>query len=86
MELRRQANLAMVVYVIDRLPGYLFTDEDWKWLDVCSQYATGELTNASVFAAFRKAEEEHGDKCHVDPFELLIDAEICDCHLNPLGD
>ena len=37
-----------------------------------------EPTNQSVLAATKKAFQIHEYAFHIDPFELLIDANICD--------
>jgi hypothetical protein len=66
-------------YVLDRLPGnYRISRDDIKWLDVCGAYLEGEPTNQSVLAATKKAFQIHEYAFHIDPFELLIDANICD--------
>ena len=71
-------------YVCGRLPeDYMITDRDLKWLDECNSFLKVEATNESVTAAT-------GDALicnpggHIDPFELLIDANICDRRCEPL--
>ena len=65
--------------MLDRLPdGYRISRDDIKWLDVCGDYLEGEPTNQSVLAATKKAFQIHEYAFHIDPFELLIDANICD--------
>ena len=73
----------LAIYVIERLPEqYLLTDGDLRWLDFCNDHLVGEPTNESVLAATKKAADLHGVKLHIDPFELLIDADICDSNLD----
>jgi len=75
----------LAIYVLDRLPNdYLITENDLKWLDVCSDYLTDKPTNETVLTATKKAVEVHEFDFHVDPFELLIDAKICDIQCNPI--
>jgi hypothetical protein len=79
----RDSDLAC--YVLDRLPyGYRLSRDDIKWLDVCGDYLDGEPTNQSVLAATKKAFQIHEYAFHIDPFELLFDANICDtkCDVN----
>jgi hypothetical protein len=45
-----------------------------------------QLTHASIVDAVQRAYDENRIKYHIDPFELLIDAGICDTRLNPLAD
>ena len=70
------------LYVAERLPvDYLLNGNDLRWLDFCNDNLEGEPTNASVLDATKKAFELHGCTLHIDPFELLIDADICDAKL-----
>jgi hypothetical protein len=79
------SSAALAVYVVVRLPDeYVITERDIKWLDVCGDYLDGEPTNESVLAATKKAFEIHQHAFHIDPFELLIDAKICDTKCEPL--
>ena len=72
-------------YVHARLPeGYRYFIKDDGWLDVCGQFLEGEPTNESVLTATKKAVEQHGCSIHIDPYELIIDAGICDPKLNLL--
>jgi hypothetical protein len=76
---RDDSNSDLALYVLDRLPdGYRLSRDDIKWLDVCGDYLEGEPTNQSVLAATKKAFQIHEYAFHIDPFELLIDANICD--------
>jgi len=72
-------------YVLSRLPpDYLKTPDDIAWLGVCSTFHEGDLTNAAVVEATKKATDKYGLQFHCDPIELLIDAKICDTKCNPL--
>jgi hypothetical protein len=76
---RDDGNSDLACYVLDRLPAsYRISRDDIKWLDVCGDYLDGEPTNQSVLAATKKAFQIHEYAFHIDPFELLIDANICD--------
>lgn len=71
-------------YVCTRLPeDYMITDRDLKWLDECNSFLKGEPTNESVTAATEDALICNPGG-HIDPFELLIDAKICDRRCEPL--
>lgn len=72
------------LYVRDRLPdGYLLFPKDRKWLDLCDQFLGDELTNETVVKATEAACQAFKG-AHIDPFEMLIDAEICDTKCRPL--
>ena len=74
-----------VRYVSERLPeDYLITDMDAEWLDRCAECLEGGLTHANMIEATKRAVAKHGKDAHIDPFDLLIDAEICDARLDPL--
>jgi hypothetical protein len=60
----------------------MVNDRDLRWLDECDGYVNGPLTNESVTAA-TKAALVANPRRHVDPFELLIDANICDRMCEP---
>ena len=76
---RDDGNSDLALYALDRLPaGYRISRDDIKWLDVCGDYLEGEPMNQSVLAATKKAFQIHEYAFHIDPFELLIDANICD--------
>ena len=76
---RDDGTCELALYVLDRLPeNYRLSRDDIKWLDVCGDYLEGEPTNQSVLAATKKAFQIHEYAFHIDPFELLIDANICD--------
>jgi hypothetical protein len=73
----------LAAYVVGRLPeDYLITPTDVAWLEECSNFLQGGLTPANVLQAVKDAVEQHGDTMHVDPYELLVDAGICDADLN----
>jgi hypothetical protein len=70
-------------YVLPRLPkNYLLTDDDLPWLDECDGYLTVPPTNESLTAATKQAVAADPTG-HIDPFELLIDANICDSNCEP---
>ena len=72
-------------YVLSRLPpNYMTTPNDIAWLGVCSTFHEGDVANAAVVEATKKAVDKFGLRYHCDPFELLIDAKICDTRCNPL--
>jgi hypothetical protein len=62
----------------------MVNDRDLRWLDECDGYVKGRLTNESVTGA-TKAALAANPMGHIDPFELLIDAGICDRMCEPLG-
>ena len=73
----------LAAYVIGRLPAdYMIGPNDLDWLDLCSSYLKGPPTNASVSQATQEALHAHPG-FHFDPFELLIDAGICEPHWEP---
>jgi hypothetical protein len=77
-------NSKLAHYVRERLPeGYMVNDRDLRWLDVCDGFVTGSLSNESVTDSVKAAFAAH-PKGHIDPFELLIDAKICDTNCQPL--
>lgn len=77
-------NLSLAEYVMDRLPeNYLLTPQDIKWLETCSEFLNGPPTKRSVTEAIKAAVEAH-PRGHIDPFELLIDTNICDTACEPL--
>jgi hypothetical protein len=79
--------LELAEYVLKRLPkSYLLTQMDREWLQLCSLHLKGQLTHANIVDAVRRAYDGNKIKYHIDPFELLIDARICDTKLNPLAD
>jgi hypothetical protein len=61
----------------------MINDDDLKWLDQCDAFVKGELTHSAMVNA-TKACLEANPKGHIDPFELLIDADICDTKCQPL--
>jgi hypothetical protein len=78
-------NSRLAHYVRERLPGdYMVNDRDLRWLDECDAFLKGPLTNESVTTA-TKAAFAANPKGRIDPFELLIDAAICDRMCEPLG-
>jgi hypothetical protein len=71
-------------YVRERLPeNYLLEPSDLLWLDVCDSFLKGPITNESVVNATKAALEVRVGS-HQDPFELLVDAQICDSNCQPL--
>jgi len=77
---------SLAEYVLERLPeGYLLTPNDIRWLDECSEFLKSQPTNQSVTDA-TKAALEANPRGHIDPFELLIDTNICDRSCEPLPD
>jgi hypothetical protein len=78
-------NSELAHYVRERLPAdYMVNDRDLRWLDECDAFLKGGLTNASVTLA-TKAALAANPRGHIDPFELLIDAGICDRRCEPLS-
>lgn len=76
-------NSRLAFYVQGRLPDdYLVLDHDLNWLDLCDAFVQGELTNESIVKATKAALEVLPDG-HIDPFELLIDADICGTNCQP---
>lgn len=70
--------------VLARLPAdYMLNDRDLRLRNVCDGLLDGEPTNESAVAATEAALKAHPDG-HIDPFELLIDAEICDTMCRPM--
>lgn len=77
-------NSRLAHYVVERLPAdYMVTLRDLRWLDECDGFVDGALTNVSATAAI-KAAYVANPTGHIDPFELLIDAGICDRMCEPL--
>jgi hypothetical protein len=75
----------LAAYVVGSLPeGYLITANDIAWLEECATFLQGPLTAMSVLQAVKDAVARHGLSMHIDPYELLIDAGICDATLNLL--
>jgi hypothetical protein len=78
-------NSKLAHFVRSRLPeDYLLTEADLRWLDECDRSLREPPTNASVTAA-TKAALTANPKGHIDPFELLIDANICDKKCEPIN-
>ena len=74
----------LALYVCDRLPDdYDIYPEDLIWLDECDRFVEESLTNHSITEA-TKAALKANPRGHVDPFELLIDARICDTRCEPM--
>lgn len=72
-------------YVQDRLPkGYLLLETDLRWLDLCDGFLEDDLSNDAIVKATEAACEVYKG-AHIDPFELLIDADICDTRCRPRG-
>ena len=77
-------NSKLAHYVRERLPDdYLINTSDLRWLDECDGFLTEPPTNESVTDA-TKAAFKANSKGHIDPFELLIDARICDRSCEPI--
>lgn len=75
---------SLAEYVLDRLPeGYILLPADIAWLEVCDEFLNGPPTKQSVTDA-TKAALEANPRGHIDPFELLIDTNICDRQCEPL--
>ncbi|HVA46576.1 MAG TPA: hypothetical protein VNH11_09400 [Pirellulales bacterium] len=78
-------NSKLAYYVRERLPqDYMINVRDLNWLDECDQFLVEEPTNESVTEA-TKAAFAANPGGHVDPFELLIDANICDRKCDPIA-
>jgi hypothetical protein len=74
----------LAYYVRQRLPrDYMINARDLSWLDECDQFLDEEPTNESVTKATMAALAAN-PKGHIDPFELLIDANICDRKCDPI--
>ena len=72
-------------HVLARLPkDYSKTTDDVAWLGVCSTFHEADFNNVAVAEAVKAAVQKYGIKFHCDPFELFIDAKICDTDCNPL--
>ena len=56
---------------------------DQEWLDLCDSCLKEAPTNKTVLAA-TEAALEMDPTAHDDPFELLIEAGICDTKCQPL--
>jgi len=76
-------NSKLAYFVRQRLPNdYLITGNDLRWLDECDGFLKGPPTKESVTVATKVALEAN-PQGHIDPFELLIDADICDSKCEP---
>jgi hypothetical protein len=78
-KLMSQSKLGQII--ISRLPhSYLLFDHDYKWIDIAATYWDGKEDNKSIVDAFKEANEKTNKNCEysIDPFELLVDADICD--------
>ena len=72
-------------FVWDRLPDdMIVTDRDLDWLVLCGSFLGEVTTNESVLTATKAALRKH-PLSHVDPFELLIEAGICDVDCRPIS-
>lgn len=59
---------------------YLIGLSDMRMIDHASKFWNGFRKNAAIVDAFKMAVK---DGCeNIDPYELLIDADICDTRLN----
>lgn len=71
-------NSPLALYVLKKLPrDYLITHADLAWLDACNRFLSDEAAPEQVLEAVKKACKDPSITQHIDPFELLIDAEIC---------
>ena len=77
-------NSKLAHFVLHRLPrDYVINDKDLRWLDQCEGFLRGPLSHETVTAA-TKAALAADPRGHIDPFELLIDAGICDKGCEPV--
>lgn len=80
---KQPGNSILGRYVRQRLPkDFLLTLTDLEWLDVCDRFLSGDASNESIVSATYAAADIH-PSFHLDPFELLIEASICDVECNP---
>lgn len=72
-------------YIEQRLPpNYMSTAADAAWLGICFFHFRGPKVDAtSITCAVNRAIEQYGDTFAKDPYELLLDAGICDEHGYP---
>ena len=76
-------NSMLAHFVRQRLPeNYMINEADLRWLDFCDDFLRSPPTNESVTKATREAFAANL-RGHIDPFELLIDADICDTKCDP---
>jgi hypothetical protein len=77
-------NSKLAHFVRERLPEqYMINESDLKWLDECDGFLKEPPTNETVTEATKMAFKAN-PKGHIDPFELLIDAKICNRSCDPL--
>ncbi len=71
-------NSPLALYVLKKLPrDYLITPADLAWLDACDRFLCDEASPESVLEAVKMACKDPSITQHIDPYELLIDAQIC---------
>lgn len=82
----KHGHSTLAQYVLARLPTeFALNDSDLQWLDECDALLKGEPTNASITFATKHAVAANPTG-HIDPFESLIDAGICDRKCEPIAD
>ena len=87
----------VVDYIMSRLskecPDYLISMTDFEWMgEINKVHGKRKITNGSLVDAVDQAlpdEDDYAEKMKkfpalCDPYELLIDAGICDSKLTPL--
>jgi hypothetical protein len=75
-------NSALGGYIARKLDNnYILCSDDKEWLDTVDKFWNKKYDNKSVLQAFKKAFDKHGDSIHIDPFELCIDAGVCNSFL-----
>lgn len=80
----RSTKSRLARYVLGRLPhGFMVVSDDVRWLNFCDQFLTDVHTSETVVAATIAALEANPNG-HCDPFEMLIEARICDVHCRSL--
>lgn len=75
--------------ITDELPkGYCFSSNDVSFIGMVNAFWDGDQSAKSIMEAVRAAITKANDLGHtdflIDPWELFIDAGICDKDLNPL--
>jgi hypothetical protein len=80
-------NSQLANFVKQRLPReYPLTADDLRWLDACDKYLTDEASPGLVLQAAKQACKNPDVTQHIDPFELLIDAGLCNPKLELQSD
>lgn len=71
--------------ILKRLPKEYYTNEnDLAWLRLVAFFWSRTETNQAILNAFFDATKMFGVSIHIDPYELAIDAGICDSKLKIL--